>query len=133
MNLALKTLWNILKNDVYGLYKPCVIFINFEIVSVLLRQNPHNVHEWHKRVKLYDGKPKEIINTFTEAVQTVDPKLATGKPHTLWVEFAKFYEQHKQLVEARVIFDKATKVNYRHVDELASVWCEYAEMEIRHE
>ncbi|XP_048587532.1 pre-mRNA-splicing factor SYF1-like [Nematostella vectensis] len=101
--------------------------------SVLLRQNPHNVHEWHKRVKLYDGKPKEIINTFTEAVQTVDPKLATGKPHTLWVEFARFYEKHNQLAEARVIFDKATKVNYRHVDDLASVWCEVAEMEIRHE
>ena len=29
--------------------------------SVLLRQNPHNVHEWHKRVKLYEGKPKEVI------------------------------------------------------------------------
>ena len=28
--------------------------------SVLLRQNPHNVHEWHKRVKLFDGKPKEV-------------------------------------------------------------------------
>ncbi|XP_058970864.2 pre-mRNA-splicing factor SYF1-like isoform X1 [Pocillopora verrucosa] len=101
--------------------------------SVLLRQNPHNVHEWHKRVKLYEGKPKEIINTYTEAVQTVEPKLASGKPHTLWVEFAKFYEQHGQLAEARVIFDKATKVNYRKVDDLASVWCEFSEMEIRHE
>lgn len=100
---------------------------------MLLRQNPHNVHEWHKRVKLYEGKPKEIINTFTEAVQTVDPKLATGKLHTIWIEFAKFYEKHNQINEARVIFDKATKVNYRHVDDLASVWCEYAEMEIRHE
>ena len=103
------------------------------LCSVLLRQNPHNVHEWHKRVKLYEGKPKEIINTYTEAVQTVDAKLASGKPHTLWVEFAKFYEQHGQLAEARVIFDKATKVNYRKVDDLASVWCEFSEMEIRHE
>ena len=103
------------------------------LCSVLLRQNPHNVHEWHKRVKLYEGKPKEIINTYTEAVQTVDAKLASGKPHTLWVEFAKFYEQHGQLAEARVIFDKATKVNYRKVDDLASVWCEVCEMEIRHE
>jgi hypothetical protein len=29
--------------------------------SVLLRQNPHNVHEWHKRVLLYEGKPREVI------------------------------------------------------------------------
>ena len=37
------------------------------------------------------------------------------------------------LQQARVIFDKATKVEYKYVDDLASVWCEWAEMEIRHE
>ena len=101
--------------------------------SVLLRQNPHNVHEWHKRVALYEGKPQEIINTYTEAVKTVDTKQAVGKPHTLWVEFAKFYESYEQPAEARVIFEKAVKVEYRTVDDLATVWCEYAEMEIRNE
>ncbi len=29
-------------------------------LSVLLRQNPHNVHEWLKRVKLYEGKPRDV-------------------------------------------------------------------------
>ncbi|XP_074655253.1 pre-mRNA-splicing factor SYF1-like [Tubulanus polymorphus] len=101
--------------------------------SVLLRQNPHNVHEWHKRVTLYEGKPRDIIHTYTEAVQTVDPKLASGKLHTLWVAFAKFYESASQIEDARIIFDKGTKVAYKHVDDLASVWCEWAEMEIRHE
>ncbi|CAB1341445.1 unnamed protein product [Coregonus sp. 'balchen'] len=91
--------------------------------SVLLRQNPHNVHEWHKR----------IINTYTEAVQTVDPMKATGKPSSLWVSFAKFYEENEQLDDARTIFEKATKVNYKQVDDLAGVWCEYGEMELRHE
>lgn len=28
--------------------------------SVLLRQNPHNVHEWHKRVQLYQGRPEQV-------------------------------------------------------------------------
>jgi len=28
--------------------------------SVLLRQNPHNVAEWHKRIKLYEGQPHEV-------------------------------------------------------------------------
>lgn len=28
--------------------------------SVLLRQNPHNVHEWHKRVQLYQGQPQQV-------------------------------------------------------------------------
>lgn len=101
--------------------------------SVLLRQNPHNVAEWHKRVKLYEGKPHEIIDTYTEAVQTVDPKLAVGKLYTLWVGFAQFYEKNDQIEDARLIFEKATQVNYAKVDDLASVWCEWAEMEIRHE
>ncbi|XP_008547181.2 pre-mRNA-splicing factor syf1 homolog [Microplitis demolitor] len=100
--------------------------------SVLLRQNPHNVPEWHKRVKLYEGQPHEIINTFTEAVQTVKPQLAVGKLHTLWVAFAKFYEENGQIPDARVVFEKATHVPYTKVDDLASVWCEWAEMEIRH-
>ena len=30
------------------------------VCSVLLRQNPHNVHEWHKRVQLYEGKPTQV-------------------------------------------------------------------------
>ncbi|XP_050306886.1 pre-mRNA-splicing factor syf1 homolog isoform X1 [Anthonomus grandis grandis] len=101
--------------------------------SVLLRQNPHNVQEWHKRVQLYDGKPHEIINTYTEAVQTVQPKLAVGKLHTLWVEFAKFYEKNGQVDDARLIFEKAIEVQYIKVDDLASVWCEWTEMEIRNE
>lgn len=28
--------------------------------SVLLRQNPHNVHEWQKRVLLYEDKPLDV-------------------------------------------------------------------------
>lgn len=99
--------------------------------SVLLRQNPHNVPEWHKRVQLYEGKPHDIINTYTEAVQTVQPKLAVGKLHTIWVEFAKFYEKNDQSDDARVVFEKATQIEYVKVDDLATVWCEWAEFEIR--
>ncbi|KAF5275792.1 hypothetical protein FQR65_LT16525 [Abscondita terminalis] len=101
--------------------------------SVLLRQNPHNVPEWHKRVMLYEGKPHEIINTYTEAVQTVDPKLAVGKLHTLWSAFAEFYEKNGQVEDARLIFKKATEVPYVKVDDLATVWCKWAEMELRSE
>ncbi|PKA56207.1 hypothetical protein AXF42_Ash011136 [Apostasia shenzhenica] len=100
--------------------------------SVLLRQNPHNVEQWHRRVKLFEGNPTRQILTFTEAVRTVDPMKAVGKPHTLWVAFARLYENHNDLVNARVIFDKAVQVNYKTVDNLASVWCEWAEMELRH-
>lgn len=101
--------------------------------SVLLRQNPHNVAEWLTRVELYEGKPHEQIATFTEAVQTVDPTLATGKLNSLWVAFAKFYDNHDQIDDARIIFEKAIGVGFKQVDDLASVWSEWAEMEIRHE
>jgi pre-mRNA-splicing factor SYF1 len=101
--------------------------------SVLLRQNPHNVQEWHNRVKLFEGTPLEIIKIYTEAVQTVQPKQAVGKLHSLWVEFAKFYEVNDQLEDARTVFEKAAQVEYAKVDDLAAVWCEWAEMEIRQE
>lgn len=46
--------------------------------SVLLRQNPHNVQEWHKRVLLYEGKPHEIINTYTEVTLTYKLQLLSS-------------------------------------------------------
>ncbi len=74
--------------------------------SVLLRQNPHNVTEWLKRIELFEKQKDEdakagedpgvmiqkIGLTYGEAVTTVDPQKATGKPHQLWINFAKFYE-----------------------------------------
>ncbi|CAI4225477.1 unnamed protein product [Auanema sp. JU1783] len=99
--------------------------------SVLLRQNPHNCHEWLNRVKLYEGRPEKQIETFLEAVKTINPKLQVGKLNVVWVEFAKFYEGGGQLEDARSIFEKALQTPYVKVDELAIVWTEYAEMELR--
>jgi hypothetical protein len=33
--------------------------------------------------------PEKVIKAYAEAVQTVDPVKADGKPHTLWVAFAR--------------------------------------------
>lgn len=51
------------------------------------------------------------ILTYTEAVKTVDIHKALGKPHSLWVAFAKFYEKHGDLDNARIIFSKAVQVS----------------------
>lgn len=99
--------------------------------SVLLRQNPHNVHEWHKRVRLFEGDPVKQIETYGEAVRTVDPKKAVGRPHSLWCAFAKFYERHADIDNARMVFKKGTDADFKTTDDLASVWCEWAEMELR--
>uniref|UniRef100_A0A1I8GF51 Pre-mRNA-splicing factor SYF1 n=2 Tax=Macrostomum lignano TaxID=282301 RepID=A0A1I8GF51_9PLAT len=101
--------------------------------SVLLRQNPHCVPEWHKRVQLLADRPAEQIGTYMEAVKTVDPhKASAGRACTLWTEFAKFYEKHDQLSDARTVFEKAAAADHRTVDDLAYVWCQWAEMELRH-
>lgn len=100
--------------------------------SVALRQNCHNIDEWHKRVKLLEEKPTEVIEVYSDAVQTVDPKQAIGQYYTLWVDFAKFYEKNNQLEDARLIFEKAVTVEYVKVEDLANVWCEWVEMEIRY-
>lgn len=76
----------------------------------------------------------------------MQPKLQVGRLSNLWVAFAKFYEEGGQLddvsgfpsknnypfAQARSVFEKALQAPYSKVDELAMVWCEFAELEIRH-
>lgn len=99
--------------------------------SVVLRQNPHNVREWHKRAKLYKNDEKKTLITYVEAIKTIDPKLAVGKLSALWLALARYYEQRNDAVNARIMLEKATQVNYKSVDELANVWCAWAEFEMR--
>lgn len=101
--------------------------------SVALRQNPHNVNEWQKRIKLYGDNHKKVIETYTKALKTIDPKQAVGRYENLWIEFAKFYETHNQLDDARYIFEKATQSSFVRVDDLATIWCQYIEMELRYD
>lgn len=74
-----------------------------------------------------------MVETYTQAVQTINPKKAHGKLHELWARFAKFYEDGDDLESARAVFEKAVNVNYKSVNDLADIWCEYAEMETRHD
>ncbi|KAI8338847.1 putative Pre-mRNA-splicing factor syf1 [Blakeslea trispora] len=105
----------------------------FLVNDVLLRQNPNNVLEWQQRVLLWGDNRDKIVDTYTQAVQTINPKKAHGKLQELWAKFAKFYEDAGQIDSARAIFEKAIKVNYKSVNDLADIWCEYAEMETRHD
>lgn len=60
--------------------------------SVILRENLHNMEQWHMRVKLFEGDTTKKILTYAEAVRTVDPMKVVGKPHTLWVAFVNLYK-----------------------------------------
>lgn len=100
--------------------------------SVLLRQNPHNVREWINRVQLYDGLLDVQLTTFEEAVKTIDPRNQSGSFADLWITVAKLLEKTNDLEKARHIFERAILVPFAKVEELASVWCEYVEFQLRH-
>lgn len=89
-----------------------------------------------------------VIRTYTEAIQTVDPQLAFGKASDLWIDFAHFYEEYADdIANANAVFAKAAGIKYgqdsksnddsniirfKQIDELASIYCAWAEMHIRH-
>jgi pre-mRNA-splicing factor SYF1 len=98
-----------------------------------LRQNPHNVKDWKTRVLLWGDNKKEIVQTYTDAIATINPKKSVGQFHEIWVDYAEFYEDGGDLQNARVIMEKAVRVPFKSVNELAETWCKWAEMELRHE
>lgn len=101
---------------------------------VALRQNPHNVKEWQKRVQLCDAlEDSEATKeeTFIEALQTVDPKQALGRYEDLWIDYATFQVESGDIDRAREIFDKAIEAKFAKQDDLARVWCAYIELEMR--
>ncbi|KAF7295304.1 Pre-mRNA-splicing factor SYF1 [Mycena indigotica] len=112
----------------------------FLVNDVLIRRNPNDVQEWEKRVALWGEDDDKVAETYTKALDTINPRRATANLHRLYVNFAKFYEEggttgqaEADLDSARKILEKATKVNFKAVEDLAEVWCEWSEMEIRNE
>jgi pre-mRNA-splicing factor SYF1 len=105
----------------------------FLVNDVLLRQNPNNVVEWEKRVALWGENKEEVVQTYTDAIAAIHPKKAVGAFHQLWANYAKFYEAGGDLRTARLIFEKSVKVPFKSVAELADMWIEWAEMELRNE
>lgn len=105
----------------------------FLLNDVLLRQNPNNVSEWEKRVALWGDNDREAAQTYTDAITAIQPKRAVGAFHQLWSNYAKFYENGGDLRNARIIMEKAVKVPFKSVAELADMWIEWAEMELRND
>lgn len=64
-----------------------------------------------------------------EVVRIVDVMKVVGRFYILWVVFVKLYEFYVDVVNVRVIFEKVVMVNYKVVDDLVIVWCEWVEME----
>ena len=83
--------------------------------------------------------PKQVAETYTNAITTINPRKATPNFHNLFVSFAKFYEEgvsrsaEPDLGSARRVLEKGTKTPFRTVEELADLWCEWSELELRNE
>jgi len=105
----------------------------FLVNDVLLRQNPHNVNEWQKRVALWGENKQMVVQTYADAIAAINPKKAVGRFHELWTNYARFYDDGGDVRNARIIMEKAVKVPYKSVSELAEMWTEWAEMELRNE
>ncbi|MBE3041040.1 hypothetical protein IMZ48_00315 [Candidatus Bathyarchaeota archaeon] len=105
----------------------------FLLNDLHLRQNPNNVVEWEKRIALWGDNNEEVVRAYTDAIAAVQPKKAYGAFHQLWANYAQFYDKGGDLRTARVIMEKAVKVPFKSVAELADMWIEWAEMELRNE
>lgn len=115
----------------------------FLVNDVLLRRNPDDVQEWEKRVALWGDQDDKVVETYQKAVDTIQPRKATPNLHQLYINYAKFYEEggsqgrahpgsvERDVTSAREIMERAVRVPYKRVDDLAEVWCSWAEMEIR--
>jgi pre-mRNA-splicing factor SYF1 len=103
----------------------------FLLSDAMLRQNPNNVKEWLKRIKLCKEDKELLILTYERAISTVEPVKAYGRPEQLWINYAKFYESIDDIKNANKVFYIGTKAIFKSVDQIASIWCEWAEMHLR--
>ncbi|OMH80382.1 Pre-mRNA-splicing factor syf1 [Zancudomyces culisetae] len=102
------------------------------------------VSGWKDRIELFEKKEKregaekewdeDIEGCYEEALEIVHPRKAyDGQVSDLWLAYARMYEDRGDKQKAIGVFERAIKVWYKTVGELARVWCEYAEMYIREE
>jgi len=111
--------------------------------AVLLRQNPHNIGEWHNRVELLlsmeepTGGVVAAIGALGEATKKVDSQRAVnGSPASLWIKLAEIYEEHGEDggKDAREVYRNVCSggvFKFKSVDDLAQCYCHWAEMELR--
>ncbi|KAJ2398923.1 pre-mRNA-splicing factor syf1 [Coemansia sp. RSA 2559] len=102
----------------------------FLVSDVVLKQQPHSVQAWLKRVDLWKGQKERVIETFERAVATVDAHRATnGKVSDLWRAYAEHLEGDD--VDAmRGVLDRAISAPVASVAELADLYVWYAEKEL---
>lgn len=103
------------------------------LANVKLKQNVHNVYNWLHYATLMQGDVEKTREIFERAVASVDPKRSVGRVTELWTVYATFFETLGDINEADCIYEKAVEANFKFVDDLASIWCAWVEMYLRHQ
>ena len=107
--------------------------------KVLIRRNKQDVSEWEKRVELCleeDGEDTKIVqnalNIYEEAIKTIDPTDAiNGRLSGIYISYSKLFEENNDVNKANNVLERGRNINYRIVDELATVWCANVELLLR--
>ena len=105
----------------------------FLLNSTILRRNPNNVAEWLKRIELMKDKNdfKLIKNLYEESLSTIKINEAYGNLSELYISYANFYEENKNIKKANEIYYKGCNLNFKKTDENVNLWCLWCEMNIR--
>ena len=104
--------------------------------SVLLRQNPHNVHNWLSRIQLIQQQQQqqqqqndqEIIDLYNKAIATIDIEHCNNAIDLLWISFATFYVEHNDIKNAILIYQQALTITYQQLSSLVNIYCHYIEL-----
>lgn len=127
--------------------------------SVLLRQNPQLVETWLQRSKLLQNDPSRQVMCLIEALQVIDtnsfptnggkkvkavysntstsdaPSSASSSlagVSRLWLALSSFYEQKGDYEQASAVLSRGVHTGKFHsVDDLARIWCAWAELELQ--
>ena len=105
----------------------------FLLNSTILRRNPNNCNEWLKRIDLIKEKKdiNQIKNMYEEALNTIKINEAYGKLSDIYISYAHFYEEIKDIQKANETFYKGCNLNYKKTDENINMWCLWVEMNVR--
>lgn len=106
----------------------------FLLSDVRLRQQPHNVSVWAERLALIKEKKDkdEVVQGYERALSTVSGRRAKGSLAQLWCDYAEYVEVTLKDAEgARKIFQRAVESDFATVDDLATVWIAWSNLELR--
>ncbi|RKP03936.1 hypothetical protein CXG81DRAFT_8914, partial [Caulochytrium protostelioides] len=112
--------------------------------DVLLRQNPHSVHDWVKRLNLTRQRVppldaahtavlvRDVAAVLAAAIATIDPRHATGQLTDLWETVARMHETDGRLDAARATYRAGVRDGrFGRVEDLVALWSAYAAFEVR--